>query len=112
MRSLVKVALFALLAACSVGEVPIGGGGGVDGGGGDPNAASFDSQIKPLVTECLACHSGVQQPTLTSFATLEPKYKTKPGNANIFVVKGDHQSTLYFTPAEQATVTAWIDGLR
>lgn len=99
-----------LLGACGVGEVPIGGGGTPDGGGGT-GAQTFDAQVKPLVTRCVGCHSGAQGPTLTSFATLQAKYKVKPGASNIFVTKGDHQGTTYFVPAEKTAVAAWIDSL-
>ena len=108
-----KVALLVLLAACSVGEVPLGGGGGVDSGvGGDPNETSFNATIKPLVTACLSCHSAGQAPLLTSFAALGPAYKVKPGASNILVLKGVHQAQPYFDANQQATVAAWIDGLQ
>jgi hypothetical protein len=104
-----------LLGACSVGEVPIGGGG-PDGGGG-MGAATFESMIKPLVAECVGCHVG-QPPNLTSFDALQPKYKMGPGNMNVFVTKGDisvpvgmHQGLPYLTEAEEVTVAAWIDSL-
>ena len=107
-----KVLLFVLLAACSVGEVPLDEGmGGVDGGGGDPNEASFNATIKPLVTACVSCHSAGQNPILTSYAMLGATYKAKPGAGNILVTKGDHQGTTYFNTTQQQTVAAWIDGL-
>ena len=102
-------ALFALLTACSVGAVE-----------GDPpidapqsaNELSFNMMIKPLVTECVGCHgNGQSPPNLTSFSALASKYTTKPGSANILVTKGDHSGVTYFTVAEKATVTSWIDSL-
>lgn len=114
-RVMFKVALFVLLAACSVGEVPLDDDlGGVDAGsnGGDPNEASFNLTIKPLVTGCLGCHSGGQNPILTSYAALGAAYKAKPGASNILVVKGDHQGTTYFNATQQQTVAGWIDGLQ
>jgi hypothetical protein len=53
---------------------------------------------------------------LTSFAALGATYKAKPGASNILVTKGNatagnHEGITYFTPAEQATVAAWIDSL-
>jgi hypothetical protein len=109
-----KVALLVLLAACSVGEVPLGGGGGVDSGmgSGDPNEASFNATIKPLVTACLGCHSAGQVPILTSFAALGAAYKVKPGANNILVLKGEHQAQPYFDANQKTTVAAWIDGLQ
>jgi hypothetical protein len=113
-----KVALLVLLAACSVGEVPLEGGGGVDSGmGGDPNEASFNATIKPLVTACLGCHSAAQPPRLTSYAELAAVYKAKPGATNILVTKGDatggvHQAQPYFNTNQQTTVAGWIDGLQ
>ena len=109
-------------AACSVGEVPIGGGGNPDagpvadgpGGGsgtGTGGGQSFDARIKPLVTACVACHQGAQPPNLTSFALLDAKYKMKPGATNIFVTKGSHQGQPFLTAEGIATVTAWIDSL-
>jgi hypothetical protein len=112
-----RIALFVLLAACSVGEVPLGAvDAGPDAAPG-PNQLSFNATIKPLVTECLPCHGAVTPPNLTSFDTLDVKYQGKPGAANIFVTKGDltggvHQGAPYFTPAEQTTVGNWIDTIQ
>ena len=71
--------LFALT-SCDVGEVPLS----TDGGMG---AATFQANIAPLVTECVAagaCHT-VQMPVLTSFGSLGAKYRMKPGAQNILV---------------------------
>lgn len=128
-----------LLAACDVGEVPLPGDPGgsdtmpVNNGGPDANPgsatgsgsdttppsdneASFQAQIKPLVTRCLNCHSGAQNPVLLSFDTLLPKYYAKPGATNILVTKADqtggqHEGITYFNAADKATVAAWIDSL-
>jgi hypothetical protein len=106
-----KIAVFVLLAACSVGEVP-DGGGTPDAGGGMGGGQSFEAMIKPIVMpKCTGCHAGGTLPTLTSFSVLEAKYKMKPGVSNILVTKGDHQNTTYFDPTQKATVTAWIDSL-
>ena len=43
------------------------------------------SMIKPLVTACTGCHSGVQVPNLLSFNALGAAYKTKPGANNILI---------------------------
>jgi hypothetical protein len=107
--------LFLVLGACGVGEVPIGGGGTPDGGGGTP-AQTFESQIKPLVTNCLGCHSGIQGPILTSYDTLAAKYKVKPGETNILVTKADatggtHQGIQYFTGVTKTAVANWINSL-
>lgn len=110
-RRAAVASLFILLGACSVGEVPTGGGGIDAPAGGGGAEASFNAQVMPLLTRCVGCHSGVQQPTLTSYTALQAKYKTKPGTTNIFVTKGDHQGTTYFTPADKTTVTNWIDSL-
>jgi hypothetical protein len=111
-----KAALFFLLAACSVGEVPIEGA--PDGGGGNNAAAneqSFTTIIKPLVGACIGCHGTTLAPVLTSFSTLGPAYKVKPGAQNILVTKGGltntHQSLPYLTTAEQGVVAKWIDEL-
>lgn len=100
------------VAGCDVGEVPLAS----DSGG--MGAASFQTTIAPLVTECVAagaCHT-VQMPTLTSFDALGPKYKTKPGAQNVLVTKGSltsgmHSGIPYLTATEQTTVAAWIDSL-
>ncbi|MEZ4361395.1 MAG: hypothetical protein R3B48_14510 [Kofleriaceae bacterium] len=100
--------LAAAFSACTVGEVGLPDGGGGGGGGGQ----SFTAMIAPLVTSCTGCHgSGGSPPTLTSFSALQDKYKMKPGNTNIFVTKGDHQSIVYLTADQTAIVAAWIDGL-
>lgn len=112
--------LLTTLSACELGEVGGGadaGGGGMDGsGGGGGGGQSFNAMIKPLVTTCTGCHSGITPPDLSSFDKLGAAYKTKPGNANILVTKGAltgnvHQGVPYFTADQQATVAAWIDSL-
>jgi hypothetical protein len=112
-RTAAVASLFLWLCACGVGEVPAGGG--PDGGGGTPDQ-TFNSQIKPLVTTCIGCHSGAQGPVLTSYASLTAKYKTKPGAMNILVTKADatqgiHQGVQYFTGATKTAVASWIDSL-
>jgi hypothetical protein len=107
-----KIAVFVLFAACSVGEVPSGGGDGGGMGGGQ----SFEAMIKPLVggspARCTGCHMLNQPPTLSSFSALEMKYKMGPGNTNILVTKGNHAGiTNYFNATEQMTVASWIDSL-
>jgi hypothetical protein len=118
MGRLILATLFTITVGCGVGEVPIGGGD-PDGGGVD-GEASFNEQIMPLVTAkgCVTptCHGGVQQPSLSAFSLLQPRYYAKPGSGNILVTKGNltagvHQAVPYFDTAEQATVAAWIDGL-
>lgn len=113
-----KIAVFVLLAACSVGEVPAGGGGTPDGsvptdsgGNGTGPGQSFQTQIAPLVTRCTGCHGGGTAPNLTSYMMLEAKYKTKPGSSNILVNKGDHAGIIYLTATEKTTVASWIDSL-
>jgi hypothetical protein len=113
------VVFFLSMGACSVGEVPAGGGGTTDagaktdsgtGGAKDP-AATFNSQIVPLVNRCLACHGPARAPDLTSYAALQALYKAKPSSANILVNKGDHEGITYFSATEKTTVAAWIDSL-
>ena len=71
-----------ILMACTVGEVPLGGGGTPDGGNdGTGGGQSFNAIVKPLVTECVGCHSST------------------------------HQNIPYLTAAEQTTVASWIDSL-
>ena len=74
--------------------------------------ASFNSTIKPLtMPTCVSCHSGGTAPNLTSFAALQPKYKTKPGMTNILVTKGDHSGIAYFNGTDKTAVQNWIDSL-
>jgi len=106
-------ALFVWLAGCDVGAVNIGGGGPDGGGNG---SQTFQTQIAPLVTRCTACHSTTQPPNLSSYDSLQAKYKMKPGAQNILVTKGDatqgmHEGIQYFSDADKATVTSWIDSL-
>ena len=110
----------AALAACDVGEVPTGDGGGGGGGGGGEGEASFNAMIAPLVIECSmagACHT-IQQPVLTSFSALTPRYLTKPGMASLIVMKKvtlsdgvTHQGVMYLTDPELMTLATWIDSL-
>jgi hypothetical protein len=108
----IKTALLALslsLAACSVGAVE---GGGTDGGNTNPNQQTFMTVITPLVmTKCTGCHSGGSPPNLSSFAALDVKYKTKPGNTNVLVTKGNHSGVIYFDATDQGKVAMWIDNL-
>ena len=107
LRSMVTI-LGLTLGACSVGEVE---GLTPDGPVNQTNVTSFSAQISPLVTRCTGCHGTTQDPNLTSFTTLKPKYYTKPGSANILVNKGDHEGVTYFSATEKASVTSWIDGV-
>jgi len=104
--------MFILLGACSVGEVPIGGGGTPDGGV-SMAAQKFASDVKPLLTRCDGCHSTGQPPNFTSFATLTDRYKTKPSATNVLLTKaavdGPHQGILYFNATERQAVAMWID---
>ncbi|MDB4962183.1 MAG: hypothetical protein JWP01_2182 [Myxococcales bacterium] len=109
-----------MLAACDVGEVDIGGGGGtVDAPvSNSAKAMMFDSTIKPMAVTlgCLdaGCHSGLQMPILNTYADLAPRYTTGPGATNVLVLKGgptppgDHNGP-YFDAAQRATIAAWID---
>lgn len=103
-----------LISACSVGEVPIGGGG-VDGGAGG-SEAGFTATIKPLVTTkgCVSCHSAGQPPNFTSYATLAPMYRQGPSATNKLITEAAdgalHNGVPYFTTAEKTTVKNWIDG--
>ncbi len=118
MSVLPKIALLVLFSACSVGEVPGEGSGTPDAPPAGPNQLSFNAMIKPIVGACIGCHTVGQPPILTSFDTLDTKFKAKPGNTNILVTKGDATNNQhpvgipYFTPDQKATVTAWIDGLQ
>lgn len=132
------MSLFLSLAACSVGEVPIGGtpaadapvstidASTIDGpgamidappGGNDP-ATTFTMIVTPIVTKTIAgktctdagCHVGGQKPNLTSFAALEPQYKVKPGNRNILTTHGQHTGPALPT-ADAKAIANWIDSL-
>jgi len=112
--------LVTVLAACDVGEVDIGGGGGVDASMNSAKAMAFASTIKPLAETkgcftATTCHS-VQSPVLTSFGALGATYKMGPSASNILVTKdvvsgtpGTHSGIPYFTAAEKTTVSTWID---
>src|SRR4051794_31693104 len=82
-RRAAVASLFLLMGACSVGEVPTGGITDAPPGGGGTPDQTFTAMIAPLVSRCVGCHSGAQNPTLTSYASLQTKYKTKPGMTNI-----------------------------
>ena len=73
--------------------------------------ASFNSMVKPLVTNCVSCHGGGTPPNLTSFAMLQAKYKMKPGSTNILVTKGNHSGIQYLSAGDATTVKNWIDSL-
>lgn len=114
------LAFLGLVTACTVGEVDIGGGDG--GGSGSGGGQSFNMIVKPLVTECIACHTTVQPPAiqqppnLSQFNVLDARYKMKPGAQNILVTKGSltggiHQNIPYLTADEQTAVAGWIDSL-
>lgn len=82
---------------------------------GNDQAARFATVIAPLVTRCTACHGTQQAPNFTSYATLDPRYRTPPGASNILVTKADptggmHQGIAYFSATEKMTVANWIDG--
>lgn len=107
------------VAGCSVGEVPIGGGGNPDGGSSMlASKAVFDATIHPMVTQkgCVvaACHGGTQPPNFTSYDTLTANYKTGPSTGNHLLTEaGDgaqHNGVTYFTTAEKTTVANWLDG--
>jgi hypothetical protein len=103
------------LAGCTVGEYGDGGGGGgtPDSSAAGGNAATFDSMIKPMTSTCTAstCHGGGVNPNLTTYALLLPRYKMKPGTANIFYNKTDHQGITYWNQQQKDVAKAWVDGL-
>jgi hypothetical protein len=110
------VSLFLFVGACGVGEVPLPGGGMVDaGGGGDPGAAAFVKDVKPLLTRCDGCHAGGQPPNLMSFDTLAASYRVKPGVSAKLVVEepdgGLHNGVPYFSALEKSAIIKWIDSL-
>ena len=72
---------------------------------------TYETEVKPIVSAmCLACHSGTVAPNLTSYATLESRYKVKPGATNPLVAKGVHAGP-QLTPAQASTIANWIDTL-
>ena len=108
------------LAACDVGVVDIGGGGGgVDAPANSAKAMMFESTIKPMAVSmgCVtaSCHGGIQVPVLTSYTLLGVIYKTGPGVTNVLVIKGGtpppgtHSAIPYFDATQRATIAAWID---
>jgi hypothetical protein len=134
-RVVLLASVFAI-AACDVGEVPIGGSNsGVDAGGGsgDPQAsAMYTAMVVPLVgaagQNCTqaACHGGVQPPLLNSFEQLTNNgalttYAKKPSASNKLITgpatidgtgkhpTGNAAAVPYFTPAQKTTLSMWID---
>lgn len=110
------VSLFLFAGACGVGEVPLPGGGMVDaGGGGNPGAAAFLKDIKPLLTRCDGCHAGGQPPNFMTFDTVAAIYKAKPGaNSKLVTEAADgalHNGTAYFSAQEKTAVINWINAL-
>lgn len=113
------------LAACSVGEVPVGGGSNPPGVDANSAAAeeAFNATVAPLIAEkgCTVgatCHGGVQIPLLSQYSLLTDRYKLKPSASNILVIKGSltggiHPTTPtqvpYFDEAQIATIAAWVD---
>ena len=116
--ALLTLSLVLVLGACDVGEYGTSAAPGSTSPdasappGSGANETSFDAMIKPLVTSCLSCHSGGQQPTLTSYSALQAKFKAKPGSTNPLVTKGDHAGIVYFNATDKEKVRAWIDGLQ
>jgi hypothetical protein len=120
-----SVSLLLALAACSVGEVPIGGVPNVDSGvpvtdgpaidtpGAVDPATSFTMLIKPLVmgAGCLACHPALNAPDFGSFDKLDPKYVVKPGSGSKLVTQGDHQNIKYLPAAQVKIIQDWLDSL-
>ena len=124
-------ALFLVLGACDVGEVPSGGGsggtpdaGGGGGGGILATEAGFTTNVKPLAMArgCISagCHGGGTLPNFTSFQTIsagpsvEPtRYIKSPGSASILVTKAaagaTHSGVAYFSKTEMDTIIKWID---
>jgi hypothetical protein len=110
-------ALVVALGACSVGEVPIGGGG-ADGGMTVGSQAVFDATIKPMAMtkNCVPCHNGstAQQPNFTTYQTLDIKYKVPPAATNKLLTEAAdgalHNGVMYFTTAEKAMISNWIMG--
>lgn len=111
-----------VVSACSVGEVPGSGSSpGVDGGSTPSvtvgSASGYTASVEPLLTTktCKgACHAGTQAPNFSSYTTLDAKYKSSPTSTNILINHvGDglvHEGGVtYFTAAEKATITTWIN---
>ena len=136
LRIMAPVILF-LIGACSVGEVPLPGGG-VDGGGvstgpgtgtgtgggngsgsgsgggsGSGSAsnidATFDANVKPKIAVCIGCHAGIP-PTLTKGSELEAKYKVKPGDQSLLVTKGAHEGPA-LTADQKTAIVTWLNSL-
>jgi hypothetical protein len=83
---------------------------GVGTNSANPNQ-TYNTQVKPIVSVmCLACHSGTVAPNLTSYATLESRYKVKPGATNPLVTKGIHEGP-QLTASQRTTIINWIDSL-
>ena len=76
---------------------------------------SFNAEVAPLVTRCTGCHSGAQEPNLTSADLLEPTFKTKPGAQSLLCTEAadgaQHNGVAYLSTTDKATVAAWIDSL-
>jgi cytochrome c551/c552 len=102
------------LGACSVGEVPIPGGGTDAGMTTVGTQAVFDAMIKPILTtkNCVSCHSAAQPPNFSSYAALDIKYKSGPPATNKLLTEAAdgalHNGVTYLTTAEKTTVSNWI----
>jgi hypothetical protein len=139
-RSTLAVVLL-LIGACSVGEVPLPGGGvdggatgtgtgggtgtgtgggtgtgtgsgtGSGGGSGTPvNVdATWDANVKPKISICLACHQGVP-PTLSEGSILEATYKVKPGDKSLLVTRGAHEGPA-LTADQKTAIVTWLNSL-
>lgn len=89
-------------------------GSGAGSGATDPSK-TFNNQVKPITDlKCLPCHNGnvngTPPPNLTSYATLDPRYITKPGASSLLLTKGIHEGPS-LTAAEVTSIAKWIDSL-
>jgi hypothetical protein len=112
------------LSACSVGAVDgIGDDDGDGGVTGDPRAATYATDVLPLMDNkgCnnVSCHGGVQNPQMLTFDKmtsngLPGRYISTPAASNIIIIKDDptpgtHQLQPYLDATEKATVSAWLE---
>ena len=117
---LVTVAM-TMLGAC-VGGIDSMTPGGDDDTSGGPARQMFDSAVAPLLTaKCASCHVGAETSAtnmflgpdgVSSYYTTLTNDRAVNGNfqaaAASILTKGAHESLVWWTSSEAATITAWL----
>jgi hypothetical protein len=124
MLKTVVTTLGLLLAACSVGEVKTPGGD-TDAPSADPRAATFATQVLPIVNakgcnNAGTCHGGgTQNPQMLTFEDMTGngipgRYIATPAATNVIIIKDDatpglHQNLPYLDAGEKTMVSTWLE---